>query len=214
MKRERTLHRRSPKTWIECMCLLSQLITLYRGHGLTLYTTHTRSSGKRWDVTSNCSSFWNSEWISCAIPQNLMAWVARYYPNSRGKETLSLTLYTSVVRRAKSNSIKYERHETIRTEDAGPAFLLYGHLCLRMWASLHCCISSSGLKQIMSKNAEMNNKAPEYSIIMAHTHTYRGWRLCSGTLHTSFSSLVCCPVKQTENTHLPWDQFLPFEIVW
>lgn len=31
----------SPKAWIECMCLLSQLITLYRGHGLTLYTTHT-----------------------------------------------------------------------------------------------------------------------------------------------------------------------------
>lgn len=29
------------KTYMECMCLLSQLITLYRGHGLTLYTTHT-----------------------------------------------------------------------------------------------------------------------------------------------------------------------------
>lgn len=41
MKREWISQGRSPKTWIECMCLLSQLITLYRGHGLTLYTTHT-----------------------------------------------------------------------------------------------------------------------------------------------------------------------------
>lgn len=41
MKSERISQGCSPKTWIECMCLLSQLITLYRGHGLTLYTTHT-----------------------------------------------------------------------------------------------------------------------------------------------------------------------------
>lgn len=41
MKREWISQRRSPKTWIKCMCLFSQLITLYRGLGLTLYTTHT-----------------------------------------------------------------------------------------------------------------------------------------------------------------------------
>lgn len=40
MKRERTSQRHPPKTRIECMCLLSQLITLYRGHGLALYTTY------------------------------------------------------------------------------------------------------------------------------------------------------------------------------
>lgn len=57
MKREWISQRRSHKTWIECMCLLSQLITLYRGHGLTLHTTHTRSSGMGWDVSSNCNSF-------------------------------------------------------------------------------------------------------------------------------------------------------------
>lgn len=85
MKRERTSQRRSPKTWIECMCLLSQLITLYRGHGLTLYTTHTRSSGKGWDVSSNCNSFWKSEWISFAISPNSMACVGWCYPNSSGK---------------------------------------------------------------------------------------------------------------------------------
>lgn len=65
----------SPKTWIECMCLLSQLITLYRGHGLTLYTTHTRSSGRGRDVSSNCSLFWKSEWISFAVPPNSIACV-------------------------------------------------------------------------------------------------------------------------------------------
>lgn len=41
MKRERTSQRHPSKTRIECMCLLSQLITLYRGHGLALYTTYT-----------------------------------------------------------------------------------------------------------------------------------------------------------------------------
>lgn len=85
MKREWISQGCSPKTWIECMCLLSQLITLYRGHGLTLYTTHTRSSGRGWDVSSNCNSFWKSEWISFAIPPNWMAHVGRCYPNSSRK---------------------------------------------------------------------------------------------------------------------------------
>lgn len=56
MKRERTSERHSPKTWTECMCLLTQLITLYRGHGLTIHHTHTQSSGKGRDVSSNCNS--------------------------------------------------------------------------------------------------------------------------------------------------------------
>lgn len=89
MKREWILRRRSPKTWIECMCLLSQLITLYRGHGLSLYTTHTRSSGRGWDVSSNCNSFWKSEWISFAFPRSSMACIAWCYPNSSGKECLA-----------------------------------------------------------------------------------------------------------------------------
>ena len=72
----------SLKTWIECMCLLSQLITLYRGHGLTLYTTHTRSSGRGRDVSSNCSLFWKSEWISFAVPPNSIVCVDWCYPNS------------------------------------------------------------------------------------------------------------------------------------
>jgi len=97
--------RRSPKTWIECMCLLTQLITLYRGHGLTLYTAHTRSSGKGWDVSSNCNSIWESEWISLAIPPNPVACVGWCYPNSSGKERLSLTPYSLIVHREALQSV-------------------------------------------------------------------------------------------------------------
>lgn len=73
MKREQDLAgRRCRQTWIECMCLLRQLITLHRGHGLAPHT-HTPSSGKGGDVSSNRD-------LSFKVWMNLIAPFLRQQP--------------------------------------------------------------------------------------------------------------------------------------
>lgn len=166
MKGERTLHRRSLKTWIECMCLLSQLITLYRGHGLTLYTTHTRSSGKRWDVSSNCNSFWNFEWISFAIPPYSVVCVA-WCSNSSGKERLSLTPYSSIVHTTTLQSV------TGFSMNCARGLGLYTQTLLSYGPCVTTCVCVYVYELIYSICCTLWPVVSNYTLILQHIHKYR-----------------------------------------
>lgn len=112
MKRERTSEGHSPKTWTECMCLLTQLITLYRGHGLTLYTTHTHNQVEKDEMSVPIATqFWKSEWTSFAIRLNPVACEGCCYPDSSGKEGLSLAPYTLIVHTERLRSVTGFRYE-------------------------------------------------------------------------------------------------------